>query len=399
LRNWKLAAFLVLFCLPCDARSQDLQSVPDAAQSAEVQTHIQRVRAALARNDLRSASREYAEILKIEPRNSAIYAAQGVTLYGLGEFAQAATALENALRLNPALPTAEVFLALSKSDLGQCDTATPLLRKHFDEPNTPKLRRLVGLSLFNCYIASSKFDDAWEVGRSLKRLYPDDADVLYNMAELYTRLWDVTTSELMKAHPESYRVHQLAGEVLEAQGRTEQAIKEYGLALQQNSKVPHLHYRIGRLTLKQGESDRREKAMNYFRQELTVNPGDPASEYSLGEIDQEEHRFADAEQHYRRALSASPQLTQARLGLAKTLLAEKRPEESLRELAAAVRLDPDDPALHYTLMLVYRELGKSNDAMREMAQFEKLQAQKRAEFDTRLQELLKGKAPGSAQSQ
>jgi tetratricopeptide (TPR) repeat protein len=66
----------------------------------------------------------------------------------------------------------------------------------------------------------------------LKQLYPGDPDVLYESAELYTRLWNESAGELMAKHPDSYRVHQLAGEVYEAQNNYDQAIREYSLALQ-----------------------------------------------------------------------------------------------------------------------------------------------------------------------
>src|SRR5213596_1018027 len=68
--------------------------------------------------------------------------------------------------------------------------------------------------------------------------YPEDADVLYYAAGLYSRLWNAAVADLVKTAPASYRVHQVAGEALEAQGRDEQAIKEYQKALDLNPKAP-----------------------------------------------------------------------------------------------------------------------------------------------------------------
>lgn len=128
--------------------------------SAEIQAHYQRAREAIAQHDLQRATEEYAEILKLDPRNANVYAAQGVTLYGLGKPADAAIALQTALTLDPTQTSAEVFLGVSKSDLGQCADAVPLLRKHLNERIEPKLRRMVGLSLLNCYAGSSQLDQA-----------------------------------------------------------------------------------------------------------------------------------------------------------------------------------------------------------------------------------------------
>jgi len=124
---------------------------------------------------------------------------------------------QTALALDPGQTSAELFLGLSKSDLGQCADTVPLLRKHFNERREPKLRRMVGLSLLNCYGGSSDLDQALELARSLKRSYPEDPDVLYNLAEVYSQLLNGTVDELLKKHPDSYRIHQLAGETLEAQ--------------------------------------------------------------------------------------------------------------------------------------------------------------------------------------
>jgi Tfp pilus assembly protein PilF len=77
----------------------------------------------------------------------------------------------------------------------------------------------------------------------------------------------------MEAHPESYRVHQLAGEVFEAQGKSERAIKEYRLALQQNPRIPQLHYRCGQLLLQQAGADSQKEALQEFEAELAVKSG------------------------------------------------------------------------------------------------------------------------------
>jgi tetratricopeptide (TPR) repeat protein len=233
-------------------------------------------------------------------RNAEISAAMdGVALYGLGRTRQAMEALQTALSIDPGQGTAELFLGLSKSDLGQCDKAIPLLQKHFSPQTAPHLRRVVGISLLSCYRETAQFKEALGLAQTLKSAFPTDADILYNLAELYTQLWDVTASELLKDHPESYRVHQLAGEVLEAQGKYDRAIKEYLLALKEKPEIPGLRYRIGKMVFDQGGPGADDRAMIYFKQELQINPDNPAPQYSMAEIFRRERRFADAEQRHR----------------------------------------------------------------------------------------------------
>ena len=93
----------------------------------------------------------------------------------------------------------------------------------------------------------------------LKQSFPGDPDVLYHLASVYSRLWNQTISEMVAKSPDSFRVHQVAGEALETQGKRRRAIKEYRRAVELNPKAPHLHYRIGRLLLADGQDTKQRQ--------------------------------------------------------------------------------------------------------------------------------------------
>lgn len=384
MRVWIAKVLLLLF-----------SAVELAAQDrvALIQQHYQRAREALAQHDLQRASYEYAEILKLDPQNSEVSAAQGMTLYGLGKPAEAAAALKHALGLNPEQANVELFLGLAQSDLGQCDQAVPLLRKYFHERTEKKLRRLVGISLLSCHLSGPNLDEAIDLGRTLRQLYPEDADVLYHVATVYSRLWNEAVAELVKKAPDSFRVHQLAGEALEAQGKGDQAIKEYRKALEINPKVPQLHYRIGRIVLAEsGDSEADRKALEHFERELAINAGNASAHLEMGEIFRKGRNFEAARKHYDRALELSPALVEARVGLSKVYLAEQKPERALKELEEAIRQDPRNAAVRYALMLTYRDLGRTEDAQRELRIFQNLEEEKTKSFNMLLQSLLTGKS-------
>jgi tetratricopeptide (TPR) repeat protein len=368
-------------------------------RNAEISAAMERARQDLTQHNLQKAVQEYADILKLDPRNAEIYTADGVALYGLGRTRQAMEALQTALSIDPGQGTAELFLGLSKSDLGQCDKAIPLLQKHFSPQTAPHLRRVVGISLLSCYRETAQFKEALGLAQTLKSAFPTDADILYNLAELYTQLWDVTASELLKDHPESYRVHQLAGEVLEAQGKYDRAIKEYLLALKEKPEIPGLRYRIGKMVFDQGGPGADDRAMIYFKQELQINPDNPAPQYSMAEIFRRERRFADAEQRYRQAIQMSPGFVAAYIGLGRVFLQEHQLEAAQREMEKAIQLRPDNPTAHYELMMIDRDLGKTDEAAKEMAIFQKLNLNKQQDFKSRLRALLTGKNADSQPSQ
>jgi tetratricopeptide (TPR) repeat protein len=362
-------------------------------RTAEIQRDVEAAKRALGQNDLLQAEQEYGAILRLDPNNADVYTALGVALYGSGKLTEAVSALQTALRLDMAQKRADLFLGLSQADLGQCSQASPILKRHFPDESDSKLRRLAGLSLLNCNLSSENLDAGLDVAQKLRTFYPDDPDVLYKSAELYTRLWNQAAGELIGRHPESYRVHQLAGEVFEAQGKGEQAIKEYRLALQQNPRIPQLHYRSGQLLLQQADADSQKKALQEFRAELEVNPQAAPAEYAIGEIYRSQQGFQQAVWHYTRATEMDPQFAGPHIGLAQVRLAQHSPDKAQPEAEAAVRLDANNTTAHYTLMLAYREQRKMAEAGQEMAVFQRLQEETNKGFTTKLHSLLTGESP------
>jgi|GEM_PF-6783578 len=365
--------------------------VMSADESAEVRAHFERARDALAAHDLQGAANQYGEILKLNPQSVEAFTGLGVTLYGLGKAQQAVTALESASQLDPSQNTAQMFLGLSRAALGQCVQAIPLLKRFFQERTEPKLRRLQGLSLVTCYEDQSDLEQARETAQTLKQSNPDDPEVLFHLAEIYSSMLNTTVDNLLKKHPDSYRFHQIAGETLEAEGNYRQATKEYRRALDLNPKASRIHYRIGRLILLTAvKTEANEQALAEFRAELTINPEDAASEYQIGEILLTDHQNEEARRSLLRALELSPQFAEARISLATIELQDHQPEQALTELEHAIQLQPKNPAAHYTLMLVCRDLGRREQAVHEMEVFQSLKAEESKDFRSELRALLAG---------
>jgi tetratricopeptide (TPR) repeat protein len=364
------------------------QTAPSTAQYyADAERSIQS-------NDFAAAERAYRAVLRMDARQTAAWTGLGVVQYGAGKPGEAADSLRRAIQLDPAAKRAELFLGLAESDLRQCDQAIPLLQTDF--PTTPpgKLQRLVGFALLNC-AAISNPETALATLSELRRLYPDDPDVLYRSAELYTRLWTQAATQLITKHPDSYRVHQLAGEVYEAQGRTDQAIREYKAALAENSRLPQMHYRIGQLYLRQGGDNVDQAAMSEFRAELIADPQSALTFFAMGEIERHQQELDAAMQHYRAAMRLDPKLVDPQVGLAQVLLERKHAEPAILELHGALAKDPGNIQAHYVLMLAYRAQGKLEEAGAESATFKRLQAQKSENFQSRMDALLGEKAPAA----
>lgn len=379
------AAFLASLTAPCLLWAQTPS--PDS----RMPEHRARAEQDLKSHDLAGAEREYREMLAIDPQSSSAWTGLGVLLYGAGKATPAYESLQKALSIDPAAPRAELFLALSEADLRKCNDATPLLTKHFSAEPTGNLQRLTGLALLGCTAEAPDPLPALQTAARLKQLYPDDADVLYESAEFYTKMWNESAGELLAKHPESYRVHQLAGEIYEAQNNYDQAIREYSLAIEQNKRLPQMHYRIGQLYLKQAAPDADEKAMSEFQQEKLVDPQSAVSDLAMADIDMHAQKLAEAQPLYLEAASLDPSLVEAKVGLAKILLAQHDADAAIRQLQAITTDHPESAEAHYVLMMAYRQEKKMPEAAAEMAIFNRLQTERGEKFQNKLNALLNAK--------
>ena len=382
---FSVGAVLVLCC----------RASPQTAAGSAVQDHTVRAEHDLQAHDLAGAEHEYREILAADPLNSEAWTGLGVLLYGTGRTQMAAEALRKALSIHADAPRAVLFLALSQADQGQCKDAEPVLAREFERQPVGNLQRITGLALLSCSADAASPVQAVQTVTRLKQLYPDDPDVLYESAELFTRLWNQSAGELLAKHPESYRVHELAGEVFEAQNNYDQAIREYSLALQRQPNVPQLHYRIGQLYLRKGDPDADDRALAEFQQEKKINPQSPLSDLAMADIEMHRRDLDAAKPLYEQAAQLDPSLVEARIGLAKILLQQNQTEAAVAQLNSITAAHPDNAAAHYVLMTAYRREKKMEEAAAELASFNRLQRQRQDSFQDRLDALLNGKAPAA----
>lgn len=388
-RRLSISIFFLAAILPSAAFPGQQAVSATSKQYAEAERAIQS-------NDFAGAERAYRSILSQDARQTAAWTGLGVLQYGQGNLRDAADSLQHSLQIDSSdaiAARAKLFLGLAKSDLGQYDQATPLLQASFATAPHGKLQRLAGFALLNCVIASADPEAGLVTISKLRTLYPDDPDVLYRSAELYTRLWTQAATELIAKHPDSYRVHQLAGEVYEAQGKTDQAIREYKAALEENSRLPQMHYRLGQLYLREGGANIDQIAMGEFNAELATDPQSAVTLFAMGEIERHEQKLDAAAEHYRAAIKLDPKIVDAQVGLAQILLAQKQIEPAIVQLQAAIGKEPENIQAHYVLMLAYRAQGNLAQAGVESATFKKLQAQKSENFQSRMDALLGAKVP------
>ncbi len=300
----------------------------------------------------------------------------GVRAFSEGKYAEAARLLEAA----PESPTRDLFRQLATLGQRGCGGADlTALDRQWRTLNDARLKRLAGIALAQCVPSALQ---------ELQAAYPNDADVLYQVARHHLRAWNDAVFAMYQRAPSSYRVHQLSAEILEIQGKLPEAEAEFRKAIAKAPQALNLHFRLGRVLLLQAQGAAGlASARAEFEKELERNPSDAAAEFQVGQILQAEGKPAEARPRLERALALSPGLAEAALALAKIESQDKQYGKAIALLEGVTTRQPNHEAALYNLMLAYRNAGRMDKARAAKAALDKLQKPPEGEFTEFLKKL------------
>jgi Tfp pilus assembly protein PilF len=198
----------------------------------------------------------------------------------------------------------------------------------------------------------------------LSGLAPPDRhspEASYWRARCYEKLATVAYLSLFQADPNSYRLHQLMGDLDAAKGNDGNAIEEYRHAIALKPSLPNLHYSLGHLLWKDLKVS---EARQELEAELVLNPRHAGALNDLGNTYLLEHQPDKALPYLSRALAADLQNLEIHrdLGTAYSELGDYAKAEA--EFKVAVSADRDG-SVHYKLARVYQALGQKVKAARE----------------------------------
>lgn len=306
-------------------------------------------------------------------RNAETTLDRGIDEFHKGQYAEAQQDFEKAVKLSPADARAITYLAITRAAFGDCAGSIDELKLQCHRNPDPEIRRLAGLAVIRCLLPHNQLGEVMPLLDQLRRSYPDDPDVLYESTQVYNRAWAAAARDIFQKAPNSYRASQIAAEILETQGKYQEAAAEYRKAIDRNPSALHLHYRLGVALLR---ASKQSEAREAFQAELKLNPMDAAAEYQIGQTFLAEHKSDDASPHFEKALEIAPKCAECMVALAKLKIDAQKYKEAIALLERAVELQPGMEAAHRNLMLAYRGAGKNKQADREQTELNKLQEQK-----------------------
>ena len=235
----------------------------------------------------------------------------------------------------------------------------------------------------NALLQAGDYEAALRTLDGLPEIDSKSLETSYWRARCYEKLATATYLRLYQADPNSYRWHQLTGDIEAAKGDDGKAIEEYRAAVLLKPSLPNLHYSLGHLLWKDLKVP---EARIELEAELASNPHHAGALTDLGDSYLLEHQPEKALPYLTSALAAdagNPDIHRD-LGTAYSELGDYRKAEE--ELKIAVSTDHDG-SVHYKLARAYQALGEKENASREFALSTSLNRESHSKLEKQTQRL------------
>ncbi len=221
----------------------------------------------------------------------------------------------------------------------------------------------IAIPLAAALLDAGEYQAAFQSLDALPPAQSNSAEAAYWRALCYEKLATAAYLRLYQADPNSYRFHQLLGDLNAAKNDDGKAIDEYSAAVQAKPTVPNLHYSLGHILWKDLKVP---EARAELQAELALNPNHAGALDDLGDTYLLEHQPAMALPYLTRALAADPANPDIHRDLGTAYFELKDYPKAEAEFKIAVAGDHDG-SVHYKLARVYQALGEKENASREFA--------------------------------
>lgn len=330
--------------------------------SPEAMTHWNAARDAELRKQFDVAVTEYRKLTELEPTLPAAFLSLGQASMERGDFGGAIRPLKHALELDVSLAPAHQLLGYALLAQGYAAEAIP----HLETAHESGALGIAQLEI-------SHFAEAITNLQAALQKRPNDPDLLYYLGRASGLLSKQSIDTLLAAYPDSARAHQSMGENLLVLRRTDEAQKELEQALKLRPDTPNLHLELGQVF---ALAFRWPEAEEQFRAESAQHPGNAEAAYRLGEASLRQGKAHEARSALEHSNKLQPQMPETLylLGKAQSLEGDtSAAEKAWLELLSLEKEGALAAQTHFALAGLYRKLGRTTEAAREMKEFQALQ--------------------------
>jgi tetratricopeptide (TPR) repeat protein len=330
--------------------------------SPQAAEHMQAGIAADKQRQFDVAIREFKKVTELDSSFTDGFISLGQAYMEIGDYASAIAPLKHALELNEDSLPAHQLLGYSLLSQGYAAEAIPHLQRAPD-------KTALGIA----EIQTGQLPEAVANLQAALAAHPNDADLLYYLGRASGLLAKQSVDTLLAAYPDSARAHQAMAENYFVLRRMPDAEKEYREALRLRPGLPEAHLALGEVYAGAFQWD---KAEEQFRMQTKLQPGNAEAAYRLGEALLEQGKAHDARAELLRADRLMPDMPETLYSLGKTASLEgdsAAAEKSWTKLLSIEKQSPLAAQAHFGLAGLYRKQGKTDEAKREMQDFQNLQ--------------------------
>jgi tetratricopeptide (TPR) repeat protein len=323
--------------------------------------------------DILGAIDTYKAALTISPDRADALSNLGAAYVRLGQFDDAITQYEAALKADALNNTVRLNLALAYYKSARPNQAIPQLKRVV--ASDPESRNAY-LILADCYLQTGQDQELVALLKPREQMFGDELAYAYLLGTALLHTGDSIEGqkyvERVFGAGESAEAHLLLAIAHLGQHDYPSAKTELEVALKLNPRLPTANTLHGRSLLALGEQSAAEQA---FRKELGLNINDFEANLQLGNIRKGAGRLDEASTYLERATTIRPTDLTARKLLASLRLQTGKTEEALTMLEAIVKDAPDLVEAHVMLATAYNRLDRREDAQRQRAIIDRLNAE------------------------
>jgi len=256
---------------------------------------------------------------------------------------------------NPAIPLVHALAAMGDE---RWEEAIIALQRFLEMENIPGNRRAAYQNLSACYLALERFDEALVELEKVKRLAPDDPDVVHSRGVVYACAGRI---------PEAIDTFELFARRWPKQANrleTRNALRH--LARIQSGEIPAGDYLVSHLqeqvhhNVELGDWHIVERKA---RRMIAANPNRPEGHFALGVACAEQGRHQEALKALLAADSHDPDYQPTLYNIGRALLQLDDPEQALPWLERSWRREPAHLATLYQLGAACERLGRRDEAV------------------------------------
>ena len=240
-----------------------------------------------------------------------------------------------------------------------------------EDSNDKEAVQLLGLS----YYRAGRPTEAIPSLEKVQTWYPHaNVDASYVLGVSYIQAKDYPNArkafaKMFDVPPDSGASYLLTARMLFRQEFTPIAEEYAQKAIAADPKLPLAHQLLGEIEM---FTSKIPEAIKDFEQELAINPAYPAVYYKLADAYSRVQKYEEAERMLQRSLWLDSTSTGPYILLGKVLQKKGEPVLAVGYLQRAATMDPNNPMTHQLLGQAYRDVGKSEDAERELKIAEQL---------------------------